>query len=1205
MFKEIFFYEIKRWLRLPLFYIYFFSLLIACYVMMIMAGGVLEGVTATASDTGFQNSPAAITQWITGLMGSFGIFLIPSLMGSAAYRDFQYNIHSLFFTTQITKPGYILGRFFGSMVVAFLVFTAIAIGLWLGTVMPFVDKSLFGPNLFMGYAQPYFTFILPNLIFYGAVVFAVGLHTRSNLATYIAIIVLFILSNIGESLASQIDHETLGAMLEPTGAAAAKQITKYWTISEQNTQMLPLTGIVLYNRLLWLGAGGLILLLAYAPFRFNQTAPTINLFSRHRSDNLPVPQHALHSLPKVIQDFSASRNIALLRSLTQREFRRIVKGPSFIILTLVAALFMFITALFMGQLFGTTTYPVTYQVLEVPGGVFRLFALLIIYVYSGVLVNRERELKVNHLLDTYPIPDWVLYCSKLFALFLTCVVLLLTVMGCGMLIQVFNGYYNFELSVYLRSLFGFELITYMLIATLAMFVQVLVRNKYIGFFILLAYFIFANYQHLLGIEQKIFKYAGDRGYGYSDMNGYGHMVWPYFIYKLYWVGLAVVLAVLASLWWVRGVESSFKWRMRAMRLRSNMKTAGAMFAGFAMFGIGLGTILNNTHWQDKYTTSKDKEEARAEFEKTYKKYEHLPQPRITDVNVKADIFPYERAVSFNGYFFLKNKHAEPIRDIHVMHSSDAIVNKIDFERASKLSLNDSIMGYRIYTLEQPLAPGDSIRMNYSLRYEPKGFRGTAEVYYNGTFINSSLLPSIGYNPGFELTEERERKKYGLPEKKQKMLPVDDPKGLQNNYISNDADWVTFEAVVSTVPEQIAIAPGYLQKEWTENGRRYFHYKMDARTLHFFSFQSADYKVKRDKWNDVSIEIYYQEGHEYNLDRMIKSVKQSLDYYTKNFSPYQHKQVRILEFPRYQMFAQSFANTIPFSEAIGFIAKVDDNDPEDVDYPYYVTAHEVAHQWWAHQVIGGNTQGTTMLTETMSQYSSLMVMEKEYGRSKMKKFLRYELNQYLLARSKDKDEKPLMYNENQQYIHYNKGSLAMYALRDYIGEDTLNAALKKYVQKTAFTGPPYTNTKEFISYINAATPDSLKYLITDLFETITFYYNKAHSATYTKLPDGRYKVKLEVESKKVRAGEKGRETEVDFTDYIDVGVMGTGEDGKEKELYLEKHKIKKGRNTIEVIVNEEPRRAGIDPYGKLIERSLLVLDDNIVRVQEESKAIAKK
>jgi ABC-2 type transport system permease protein len=947
-----------------------------------------------------------------------------------------------------------------------------------------------------------------------------------------------------------------------------------------------------------------VLMAGYSAFRFNQVAPTIRLFGRRSTANDIAEMPTMFVLPRVSQVFSALQDVKIFLSLTRKEFVRIVTGPSFIILAVIAAAFMVLVSFFLGQVFGTSTYPVTYQMVEIPGRIFYLFSLLIIFIYSGILVNKERELKINQLFDTLPIPNWVIFASKLVAIYLMCAVLLMLVMVSGMLIQIMQGYYNFEIDVYLRSLFGFELIDYLLISTLAMFVQVLVRNRYISFFILLAYFIFTRFQNYVGIEQKIYEFAGDRGYGYSDMNGYGYSVWPYFLYKLYWGGVCLALAALANMLWTRGVETSFKWRLKMMRMQSSFWSIGLLVTGLTAGGIGLNQIRYNTHVADKFRSSKEEEKALAEYEKKYKKYDGLPQPRITAVNVNADIFPEERTVSFKGYYTLKNKTSVTIDSLHIVYSSDAVIESYAFEREAGLVHNDTVMGYKIYKLSQPLAPGDSMRFDYTMHYRPKGFRGTADVFHNGTFVNSSLLPMIGYNSQFEHSEDHTRKKHGLPPR-EKMRQVNDSVGLMNNYISNDADWVDFEAVVSTVPDQIAIAPGYLQKEWTKDGRRYFHYKMDSKTLHFFSFQSARYEVKKDKWKDINIEIYYNKGHEYNIDRMIKAVKKSLDYYTANFSPYQHKQVRIIEFPRYQQFAQSFANTIPYSEAIGFIAKVDENDPDDVDYPFYVTAHEVAHQWWAHQVIGGNTQGTTVLTETMSQYSALMVMEKEYGRDRMRRFLKHELNNYLKSRTFDDKEKPLMYNENQQYLHYNKGSLVMYALRDYIGEDTLNAALKRYIQKVAFKEPPYSNSVEFVSYIKAVTPDSLQYLITDMFETITLYQNKAVSASYTKTADGKYKVKIEVTASKLKAGDKGVEKEIDFADYIDIGVLGLDSEGNEKELYLAKHKLKKGKNTIEVIVSEEPKKAGIDVYNKLIERGLGAGDDNIVSVRPESGEVAKK
>lgn len=1191
MFREIFFYEIKRWLKLPLFYIYYLILFAFTFLLMAAALGAFDSISTTTDDGGtFANAPISILMTVNSMV-SLAIFILPSIFGTSAYRDFQYNTHAMMFTTRITKPGFLLGRFFGSVVVAFLVFTSIGVAMLAATVMPFAAPELVGPFSATAYIQPYLIYILPNIIIYGALIFSMGLISRNNLATFVIVIVLFMLNNIAQSLSGNLEYETLGIFLDPSGSTAVMKHTQYWSVYEKNNLLVPLADNILMNRLLWIGAALVVFGATFYSFRFNQNAPVLNLFKRNTVDTTPPPDLALYNLPETAKDYSNARNFRLLGQLTRKEYMRIIKGPSFIVLLLVAMLFMFISTYFAGQMFGTSTYPVTWKVVAVGSGTFFIFGFFIILTYSGIIVNRERELKVNQLFDTFPVPNWVMFCSKLFALYLMCATLLLTVMINCIAIQSFNGYYNFELGVYIKSLFGFELIDYMLMVTLAMFVQVLVNNRYIGFFVLLAYYIFTMFQDNLGIEQPIFRYASDPGYSYSDMNGFGHFVFPYFLYKIYWAGLALALGLTAHLFWARGMETSFKWRLRYFRMRANRMNVSAIAASFVVLGTGLWTIREKSEVLDKYKPAKLAEIQRADYEKKYKRFEKAPQPRIMGVKVNVDIFPNENALSAKGQYTLYNKTHQPIDSVHISYMSESSWRSFSFNKKAELVSNDTVMGYLIYKFGEPLQPGDSMLFDFAMRYEPKGFENTVGVYYNGTFVNSMLFPSIGYNPGAELSEDRERKSYDLPPKP-RMADVNDSIARKNTYISNDSDWITFEAVVSTVPEQIAIAPGYLQKEWTENNRRYFHYKMDSKILNFYSFLSAKYEIRRDKWKDVNIEIYYHKGHEYNIDRMVKAIKMSLDYYTENFSPYQHRQVRILEFPRYQMFAQSFPNTIPYSEAIGFIADVDDNNPEDVDYPFYVTAHEVAHQWWAHQVIGGNVQGSTILSETMSQYSALMVMEKAYGKEKMNRFLRHELKTYLTGRFVDRKERPIILVENQQHIHYNKGSLVMYALRDYIGEDSLNAALKRYIGQVAFQEPPYTNSLEFLSFIKAATPDSLKYLVHDMFEAITFYSNRAQSAGYTKLPDGKYKVSLVVESAKTQADSVGKEKALDYTDYIDIGVTGTDANGKDKQLYLQKHKIKKGKNTIEIIVSEEPKKAGIDIYNKLIDK---IPEDNSIAV----------
>jgi ABC-2 type transport system permease protein len=225
------------------------------------------------------------------------------------------------------------------------------------------------------------------------------------------------------------------------------------------------------------------------------------------------------------------------------------------------------------------------------------------------------------------------------------------------------------------------------------------------------------------------------------------------------------------------------------------------------------------------------------------------------------------------------------------------------------------------------------------------------VRENGTFINNfALFPSLGYSTDGELRDDQTRKKYDLQKNDLKAHPSD-TSALGDTYISKDSDWIDFEATVSTSKDQIAIAPGYLQKEWIEGDRRYFHYKMDSKILNFYAFNSGKFEVKKEMFKGISLEIYYHKPHTFNLDRMMKGMKASLTYNSENFSPYQFRQARIIEFPRTGgTFAQAFANTMPFSEGIGFIADVDDKDDSGVDYPFAVTAHEVAHQWWAHQVI---------------------------------------------------------------------------------------------------------------------------------------------------------------------------------------------------------------------------------------------------------------
>ncbi|MDF2436636.1 MAG: hypothetical protein K0Q95_1012 [Bacteroidota bacterium] len=1195
MFIQIFLFELKLWFKKPATYIFFLVFFLLSVLLTAAIAGLLG--TATSDGNATINSANAIAGILNGLNTDLiGAIILITIIAPAVYKDFQYNMHPLLFTKPISKFGYMFGRFSAAFLIALFVISGSVFGHMLACSFPGIDAEKLGPFSLMNYLQPFLYFVIPNTLLVGAIFFSFVTFSRNMIAGYVGCVALILIKGIASSLLQDIDNQYMAALLEPFGEQALNQTTRYWSPAEQNTLSIPFEGVLLYNRLLWFGIGLGVTILTYLRFQFSQFNEPVSFFRRKRKEMLSLasaPVQSLSDIPKPQQVFSIEYSWYQIWFLARFEFKKIVKSIFFLIIVALSILTLVAVTTQLGLIYGTSTYPVTYQILQIGGATFQFFMMILIVFYSGILVWRERDSKVEELVGTAPLKPYVSFASKLIALVLVQVVLLCVVMLTGMCIQMYNGYYHIEPLQYIKELFGFKLIGLTFICIMAMAVQVLINNKYVGYFV--AVLILVIIPVVFGLlewntQLALFNSSGPR-MPYSDMNGYGHTLFSFIIFKTYWAAFCVALIIVSNMLWVRGKEKGLRNRFRIAKTLYNRKAKLALTLSILVFVICGGFIYYNTNILNKNISGKEQEKQQAEFEKKYKRYSTTQQPRIVTANWNVDIYPEERGAKIKGFYILKNKSTRNVDSIILNTYPEITIKEMKFAAAANKVVDDQDNGFFIYKLATPLKPGDSIKLDIQLEHFPEGFKNSeagTSIVYNGTFFNSQILPSLGYNPDVELSEDKARAKYGLG-KKERMASVNDSVARMNTYISHDADWINFECKLSTSPDQIAIAPGYLLKEWEENGRKYFHYKMDCKILNFYSFLSARYEVKRDKWNDIAIEIYYNKGHEYNLDRMINGIKKSLDYYTKNFSPYQHRQVRILEFPRYATFAQSFPNTIPFSEGIGFIAKVDENDPESIDYPFYVTAHEVAHQWWAHQVIGGNVQGGTLISETMSQYSALMVMEKEFGKPAMKKFLKYEMNNYLKGRTLEgKKELPLMLCENQQYIHYNKGSVVMYALKDYIGEDSLNAALAKYVKKVAFQEPPYTTSVEFLSFLKAATPDSLKYIINDMFETITLYENKTSKCSYTKNADGKYTVKFTVESKKMKADSIGKMKKVDVSDWMDIGVFGSkeGKDGKktETELYLQKRKINKDKMDFEIIVNEEPVKVGIDPYNKLIDRT---------------------
>ncbi len=1218
MFFEIFKFELSYRFRQRSTYIYFGLLFLVGFVFMAVEETFFGPPTGGKI---FKNAPQTIAQLMLG--SAFAMFIVAPITGTPIFRDFKEGIHPLFFTTPLKKAPYLGGRFLGALAVTFFVISGTPVGAMLGTVMPWNDAAQFAPFNFAAYWKPFIYIAFVNVFFCACIFFAAYAFTRNSLVIYVGGVTLFVLWSISRPMTQNIGSDYLAGLLEPFGFRSWWLTTRYWSIADQNAQMVPISEFILPNRLLWGGIGLAVLLLSCLTFRMG--APRVRVKKLRSTETSRQAEISLRpGLVRAATHFSTATHLGQWWQLVRLGYRNVVRAVPFLAIALFGVADVIISAYYTWQGVGNT-FPVTYQVIGLTTGTFQLYFLILTTVYAGELVWRERDLKMQGLVDTLPVPNWVPFAGKFVALLGVMVTLLLLLILTGVGIQAWKGYYHFELDQYATN-FLLQLATVFQLCALSMAVQVLVNQKYVGYAIMVVYHVaFFIAADGLGLEHVLIKFGSPIAFTYSDMNGYGHFVRPLVWVNLYYGLLALLAAVVSNLFWVRGAETSARHRRRLFGQRFSAPARLALGGTLLLAVLAGGYVFYNTNVRNDYRSTKEQQAWQADYEKQYKRYEALPQPKFTDVRVNVDIYPEERYYTMRGTYRFQNKSSAP-QDTLVLNLASGKAYQYDqlqLSRPHTAVLQDDAQGLRVYRLARPLLPGDTMSLHFDYTYRPRGFKSRLtdngvfsrfavddedRITRNGTFIDGVPI-NLGYQPYAELEEDDVRKKNGLPEK-ERMARVDDQEALQNNSWTPDADQVSFETVISTAADQIAMAPGYLQREWTAGGRRYFHYRMDRPIANFYSFLSARYEVKKTTWRDaagqpVSIEVYYHPTHAYNVDRMVEAAKKSLDYYTKAFGPYQYRQLRILEFPRYKAFAQSFPNTVPFSEGIGFISDVRDKD--QLDFVFFLTAHEVAHQWWGHQVVGGNVQGSSMLSESLAEYAALMVYEQEYGRDRMAEVLREELMRYRRGRREErKKEMPLMLVENQPYIHYNKGGLVMYAMRDYLGEDRFNGALRRFLEKTRYQAGPYTNAVEFVDYVRAATPDSLRYLIHDLFETITLLENKLTAATYTERPDGKYEVKLVVEAQKFRADSLGNETEIPIHDWIDVGVFGPDQRQSDyyetsgKPLYFRKHLITQPNTEITVVVDEAPHKAGFDPYSKLIDKDY---GDNVKVVKQREAALA--
>jgi ABC-2 type transport system permease protein len=1145
-------------------------------------------------------------------MALLGAFITAGLMGDSATRDDSAAMDTLFYTSPVRKREYLVGRFLGAFTVNALLLSLVPVALWISTLLPYDSPVRWSPFRLRAYLEPFLYVILPTALITGSLAFTVAALSRRTLPMYVALIA----AGFGYILASEYvgsrGDTWMATLLDPFGVAPIRHSLRYWTQAERDTQLLGLAPWVLANRLFWLFAGTGLLWLLHVLFRFERTDGLVPKWTFGDRRRVTDPG-AVATTPASAAVLAAARTAGSAERRTQRQLFAICRSALRDVLTSRVFMLLLAGALLVTVLFGmevgaivfdTNTYPVTHlmagEVLTLP---MRFVMTLIIALYAGELVWRDRDASMSSISGAAPVREWVTFAGNLIALVLVIMVIQAVLMAAGMLVQAAQGYYRFEPLLYVKILFGLTLADYALFAAMAMTLHVLVNQKALAHLAVLFVFVSTIVSGpLFRLRHKLLIYGDDPGWVYSDLNGFGPFVGPFIWFKLYWGAWALLLCLVAALFWVRVDDLGWRQRLAFARARFAGRTARAMtVAAILIVSLG-GFIFYNTNILNEYRTPTEERERTAGYERLYKRYEGLAQPVIVTAQMRVEIHPERGAVDFDGSYTLMNRTATAVDTVLVRLHRALDTRSLSFDRPATLLSEDAAQDIRLYALDSPLAAGDSVRLSFRIAYAPRGFTNSGantSVTSNGAYFDRRWLPVIGYQPAFEMENEEMRKEEGLPPRR-RSAAMDDPVALASRADITDADRVQVDAIIGTAGDQVAITAGRLIREWEEGGRRYFHYRTDAPISFGSPFLSAKYAVREDKWNDVALRIYYHPTHDFNLDRLMASMKASLEYFTREFGPYPFPELRIVEFPRYASFARAHPHTIAFSEGGSLLTWVRD---WDIDRPYFVVAHETAHQWWGGDVAPARVPGAGLVSETLAQYSAIMVLERTHGAAYARRFTDYEMDYYRRGRAAaPRPETPLSRVEDESYVYYRKGSVAMYALREAIGERAVNTALRRYLERFRGAPPPYPTSLDLIAEFRKVTPDSLQSLVTDLFEEVTLWSVKTDSVRAESLGDGRYRVTMRITASKTHTDTAGKAEEVPMNDLVEVGVFGTRPDtgGLGKPLYFEKHRIRSGQQAITVTVQGEPWRAGADPYRRLLHRA----QNGVVEVTRDSTLVKR-
>lgn len=1176
MFRKLLQFEWHYHTRSLLFY--------ASFLVYFSFGFLLSNMGNAAFPGIYKNSPFMITYFV-GLFSMNTVFSTTLFVAQSFLRESETKFDTIIYATPVSKWYYLGSRFLMAFLVSAFSFAMFDLGMMMGHLMSSLPKEDLGVFSLFNYIWPFVTMALPNIFFCTAFLAGLAWLTRNKLMIYVGGLFIFILYIVGSIFSNSpvfagaspasAASMSIVAKLDPFGLAAFFEQSRYWTAVERNANNIMLIDNFLFNRILLLLISIGVLFLSYRLFSFRKMKA--KKITKHR---VIVTESAVSRFVKVQKtEFQTLKhNLEVLKSFVKIDVALIIKGIPFLLILILLGGLLIIEikdeingGIRMAESITTTGLMISTIMDRLP-----FVLILILLFYSNELVWRSESARFGMLEKVTPYNQSVVFISKLISLSIVPFVLILLGILIGISFQVIKGNAPIELGLY-SSLFYFIGLPMVLVSVLILTIQNIIKHRYIGLVTatIMTLLFSTSVGGLVGIHYPLLRFAETLKMEYFDMNGFGKYVFSFHIKMLYSIGISFILLFL----------SGILWKKKSFLLKNNLKTSKVNFVQKSILALGClflisfgSFIFYETNIKNPYLTKEEALNWSEKYETKYRRFEDLAQPTITSLTTNVDLFPETNSYNVSGSYQLTNNSDKPIDSLLLYIDENIQLISATIPKA-KMITNDSHFNHYWYKLNMPLQPKETMTMSFLFTSSWSPFKGHTpfnSIIDNGSFMRiSRYFPRLGYQSGHEISDSKERVKRKM--KSQKPL-----KKLEDLDV-NPYDFIDLDAIVSTSADQIAVGSGDLIKEWKSNNRNYFHYKSDRKMPFRFAFSSAKYEVKKEVYRGISIEIYYDKRHDRNIEELLSATKKTVDYCQQNFGKYPHKVIRFAEISAFVegFAATAYPGTIFMKENMGFNSDISRGDKEDVINQ--LAGHELSHEWWGNtQLSPEEKEGGVIMTETLAQYTELMLYEKRHGRDRALETVKVHLDLYLSSRSFDLETPLYKTTYETPHLQYNKGMVIMYQLRQLIGESNVNKALKSVYKNYSYPNKP-ADSRDLIAEIYKVTPTELYSKIDEMFKQIITYSSKVESVNSRMISDKKYEVTFTVSTSKFKEDSKGKRKLIPNDATIDIGIYDEND-----KLIVQSFPIKSNKVEGEITVLTPPNSIVIDPNLKNMDT---FLEDN--------------